>query len=206
MQILFKKRQNVFIKLIHDQAALTLEGMEALVAYMHGQDPEAAKMLVIKEKEADEARRILIYELNKTFVTPFDREDIFELSRTIDDVLDYAYSTISEMEMLKVKPTPFTQRMASLLRDAAAEILAAVDRLEAHPGVSNEHAQRAKALENKVEDVYREALADLFSGGEDIKQVVKMLKFREVYRHLSNAADRGDEAANVIADIVVKIA
>ena len=98
------------------------------------------------------------------------------------------------------------QRMASLLRDATFELLQAVDRLEAHPGVANEHAQRAKALENRVEEVYREALADLFSGAEDIKHVVKMLKSREVYRHLSNAADRGDEAANVIADIVVKIA
>jgi uncharacterized protein Yka (UPF0111/DUF47 family) len=73
-------------------------------------------------------------------------------------------------------------------------------------GVAGDHAQRAKALENKVEDIYREALADLFSGAEDIHHVVKMLKLREVYRHLSNAADRGDEAANVIADIVVKIA
>ena len=123
----------------------------------------------------------------------------------IDDILDYAYSTVMEMEILKVKPTPYTQRMVSLLRDAAAELLQAVDRLESHPGVAGEHAQRAKALENRVEEVYREALADLFSGTEDIKQVVKMLKFREVYRHLSNAADRGDEAANVIADIVVKI-
>jgi uncharacterized protein len=205
MQI-FKKRKNKFITLIHDQAALTLEGMDALNAYMQGQDPEAAKQVIAKEKEADEARRILIYELNKTFVTPFDREDIFALSRTIDDVLDYAYSTITEMEMLKVKPTVYMQRISSLLRDAAAELLQAVDRLELHPGVANEHAQRAKAMENRVEDVYREALADLFSGGEDIKHVVKMLKFREVYRHLSNAADRGDEAANVIANIVVKIA
>jgi uncharacterized protein len=206
MNIIFKKRQNKFIKLIHDQAALTLEGMEALKAYMVGQDQEAAKILAAKEKEADEARRILIDELNRTFITPFDREDIFALSRTIDDVLDYAYTTVTEMEMLKVKPTAFMQRIASLLRDAAAELLLAVDRLEGHPGVASEHAQRAKALENRVEDVYREALVDLFTGGEDIKHVVKMLKFREVYRHLSNAADRGDEAANVIADIVVKMA
>lgn len=206
MRNFFKKRQNVFIELIRDQAALTLEGMDALKAYMTGEDPAAASNLNTKEKEADEARRILIDELNKTFITPFDREDIFELSRTIDDVLDYAYSTMTEMEILKVEPTPYMQRMASLLRDAAYELSMAVNRLEEHPGVSNDHAQRAKALENRVEDVYREALADLFSGVEDIKHVVKMLKLREVYRHLSNAADRGDEAANVIADIVVKIA
>ena len=202
---LFKKRQNIFIKLIQDQAALTLAGLDALKAYMTNQDPAAAEMLVTKEKEADEARRILIYELNKTFITPFDREDIFSLSRTIDDVLDYAYSTVIEMQVLKVEPTSYMHRMASLLRDAAFELLMAVDRLEDHTGVANDHAQRAKALENKVEDIYREALADLFSGAEDISHVVKMLKLREVYRHLSNAADRGDEAANVIADIVVKI-
>ena len=205
MRRLFKNRQNIFIKLITDQADLTLQGMEALKAYMGNQDPQAAANLTNSEKAADEARRILIDELNKTFVTPFDREDIFNLSRTIDDVLDYAYSTVSEMEILKVEPTPFMQRMASLLRDAAYELSMAVNRLDEHPGVSNDHAQRAKALENRVEEVYREALADLFSGVEDIQHVVKMLKLREVYRHLSNAADRGDEAANVIADIVVKI-
>jgi len=202
---MFKKKQNVFLKLIHNQAALTLEGLEALKAFMISGDPAASALLSSKEKEADEARRILIDELNKTFITPFDREDIFLLSRTIDDVLDYAYSTVSEMEILKVEPTNYMQQMASILRDAAYELLMAVDRLENHPGVANDHAQRAKSLENRVEEVYREALADLFSGAEDIQHVIKMLKSREVYRHLSNAADRGDEAANVIADIIVKI-
>ena len=206
MRNLFKKRQNIFIKLIHDQAALTLGGLEALKEYFESHDPVAAKLLTTKEKEADEARRILIDELNRTFVTPFDREDIFALSRAIDDVLDYAYSTVSEMVILDVQATPFMQRMASLLRDAAYELLMAVNCLEDHVGVAGEHAQRAKALENRVEDIYREALAELFSNATDLEHMLKILKLREVYRHLSNAADRGDEAANVIADIVVKIA
>src|SRR5512137_1361275 len=206
MRRLFKKRQNVFIQMIHDQALLTLEGLEALKTYFETQDPAAANLLTSKEKEADEARRILIDELNRTFVTPFDREDIFHLSRAIDDVLDYAYSTVSEMELFKVEVTPFMKRMSALLRDAAFELQMAVDRLSQHPNVAGDHAQRAKALENRVEDVYREALASLFSGANDIEHVITILKCREVYRHLSNAADRGDEAANVIADIVVKIA
>ena len=100
MRAFFKKRQNKFIKLIHDQAALTLEGLEALKEYMDNQVGAAAETLKTKEKEADEARRILIDELNRTFVTPFDREDIFALSRTIDDVIDYVYSTVDEMEIL----------------------------------------------------------------------------------------------------------
>jgi uncharacterized protein len=204
MKSLFTKRQNIFLKLLHDQAQATLTGLEALLSYMKSPNSECSTKLKNSEKEADEFRRILIYELNKTFITPIDREDIFSLSRSIDDVLDYAYSTITEMELLKVKPTVYMERIASLLRDSANEILMAVDRLQDHPGVASEHAQRAKALENKVEAIYREALAELFSGAEDIKHVMKILKMREVYRHLSNAADRGDEAANVIADIVVK--
>jgi len=202
---IFKKRQNVFLKLIHDQASLTLEGLEALKTFMISRDPVASALVSSKEKEADEARRILIDELNKTFITPFDREDIFSLSRTIDDVLDYAYSTVSEMEIMKVEPTNFMQQMASILRDAAYELLMAVDRLEDHPGVASDHAQRAKGLENRVEEMYRSALADLLGGVEDIQGVIKMMKSREVYRHLSNAADRVDEAANVIGDIIVKI-
>jgi hypothetical protein len=202
---LFKTRQASILSLIVSQAELTLKGLEQLKDYMTTRQPERVADITQTEKDADEARRILIDELNRTFVTPFDREDIFTLSRTIDDMLDYAYSTVTEMEVLKVNPTSFMVRIVSLLRDAAFEIHLATLRLKDHPKVASEHAQRAKALENRVEAVYREALVDLFNGPEDVQHVVKMLKKREVYRHLSNAADRGDEAANAIADIVVKM-
>lgn len=205
MRVLFKKREDAFISRIHDQAALTLEGLDALNLYFEDNNPETAKLLTKKEKDADEARRILIDELNRTFVTPFDREDIFALSGAIDDVLDYAYSTANEMNIFGIKATQQMKRIASLLRDAAYELLQAVDRLEEHPNVAGDHVKRAKALENRVEETYREALADLFSHAESLDHMLEILKFREVYRHLSNAADRGDEAANVIANIVVKI-
>jgi len=200
----FKRRENVFHKLIEEQASITYDALRLLVKYLETADAEVAEELSLKEKEADEVRRILIDELNRSFVTPFDREDIFALSRSIDDVVDYADSTVMEMVILKVKPTAYMQRIASLLKDAAYEILHGVQRLPKNPSVAIDHAQRAKALENRVEAVYREAVADLFSGPEDLHHVVEMLKMREVYRHLSNAADRGDEAANIIADIVVK--
>jgi predicted phosphate transport protein (TIGR00153 family) len=200
----FKRKEDVFQKLIEEQASIAYEALKLLVKYLETLDPEVAAELSLKEKEADEVRRILIDELNHTFVTPFDREDIFALSRSIDDVVDYADTTAMEMLILKVKSTPYMLRIASLLKDATYEIWHAVQRLPTHPSVAIDHAQRAKALENRVEAVYREAIADLFSGPEDLHHVVEMLKLREVYRHLSNAADRGDEAANSIADIVVK--
>jgi uncharacterized protein Yka (UPF0111/DUF47 family) len=200
----FKRREEVFNKLIVDQAAITHEGLKLLAKYIETPETDIADQLSQKEKEADEVRRILIDELNRTFVTPFDREDIFALSRSIDDMIDYADTTVVEMRILSVNPTPYMIRITTLLKDAGWEIQQAVMRLKKNPRVAVEHAQRAKALENRVEAVYREAVADLFSGPEDIHHVVEMLKMREVYRHLSNAADRGDEAANTIADIVVK--
>lgn len=201
---LFKKKEDVFHSLIEQQAEITYQGLQILEKHLANPDPELAEQLSLKESEADEVRRILIDELNRTFVTPFDREDIFALSRSIDDVLDYAYTTVNEMVVLNVTPTPFMQRIASLLKDAAYEIYLAVQRLPKHSSVAVDHAMRAKALENRVEAVYREAIADLFDSADDVEHVVEMLKKREMYRHLSNAADRGDEAANVISDIVVK--
>ena len=202
---LFGEKEDKFVRLLIEQAAKTLEGMEGLEEYMKDRDAGAAEKVTRAEKEADELRRILIDELNRTFVTPIDREDIFALSRAIDDILDYGYSTVDEMTILNVEPNSYLRRMVSLLKTAANEIYMATLRLKDHPGVANEHALRAKALENRVENVYREALADLFSGPKDAEHVVEMLKLREIYRHLSNSADRGDEAANVITDIVVKM-
>jgi len=202
---LFKPREDKFMRLLVEQAAKTVEGMELLEEFMESNDREVAKRLVQVEKEADEVRRILIDELNRSFITPIDREDIFALSLTIDDIVDYANSTVDEMVMLEVESNSYLRRMVSLVREAAHEIYMGVLRLQDHPSVANDHAVRVKALENRVEHVYREALAELFHGPTDIEHIMDMLKLREIYRHLSNAADRGDQAANVIGDIVVKM-
>jgi predicted phosphate transport protein (TIGR00153 family) len=204
MSIFSKKKPNRFIDLLIKQAEYAVEGWQMLLQYVREPSEEVARKVTEIEKEADEVRRILIDELNRTFVTPIDREDIFSLSLTIDDVLDYADTTVEEMHMLEVTPNAYLERMVSLLTDAAREIYMGVMRLEDHPSVANDHAVRAKALENRMETVYREAIANLFHLPRDIDHVVEMLKLREIYRHLSNAADRGDAAANVIADIVVK--
>ncbi len=199
-----KKQRDSMVELLIRQAELTHQGLQLMQSYTRDPQPETAQQLRSVEKDADEVRRMLIDELNRNFITPLDREDIFALSRAVDDVVDYADTTVDEMVLLGIEPTPFLERMASLLTDASAEIHKGVLRLQDRPSVANEHAMRAKALENRVERVYREAIADLFSGPRDLDHVVEMLKLREIYRHLSNAADRGDEAANVIADIVVK--
>ena len=204
MSLFSRGKKDRFIELLIKQAEFAVEGLQALLKYVAEPDESLAQRVNEIEKEADEVRRILIDELNRTFVTPIDREDIFALSLTVDDILDYANTTVEEMNMLEIKPNKYIERMVSLLTDAAREIHMGVLRLESHPSVANDHAVRAKALENRVETVYREAIADLFHLPRDVDHIVEMLKLREVYRHLSNAADRGDVAANVIGDIVVK--
>lgn len=205
LKSLFGRKQDRFYALLREQAEKTLEGMEALLEYVTEPTDERAKAVKTLESAADEVRRILIDELNHTFITPFDREDIFALSRTIDDVLDYGETTVEEMTTLGVESNAYIRSMAGILRDAAKELYMAMVQLKDHPQVALDHAVRAKALENQAERIYRQAIADLFSGPEDLHHVVLMLKMREVYRHLSNAADRGDEAANILSDIVVKM-
>ena len=200
----FKPRQDNFMAYLIQQAELGVEGLEGLYDYMKTPTPENEMRVNRAEKQADEVRRMLIDDLNRTFVTPIDREDLFALSRAVDDLLDYAHSTVDEMTILRLQPNEHLVTMAQLLLEASRELYLSLQRLETHPNVANEHARQAKRFENQIEKAYRKAVAELFSGPADPNSIVNMLKMREVYRHLSNAADRADEAANVIADIVVK--
>ena len=196
----FPGSENRFFDILANQSAKTVEGLEALWNFAENGTQENANQVRNVEREADELRRILIEELDQTFVTPIDREDIYALSRAIDDVVDYANTTVDEMEVYEVKGDEHIKEMINILRKAARELNDAVKILRDYPKISSEHAVKAKSYENQMEKAYHLALADLFKGTD----TVYMLKMREIYRHLSNAADRGDEAANIISSIVMK--
>ncbi|GAH55585.1 unnamed protein product, partial [marine sediment metagenome] len=129
----------------------------------------------------------------------------FTLSRAVDDILDYCYSTVDEMGIFNVKPNAYLISMVVVLGEATEQIHLAVQQLGKQPQAILEHATRAKKLENRVEGLYRKALSELFKGADEVSEVLDILKMREIYRHVSNAADRIDEAANVLSDIAVKI-
>jgi predicted phosphate transport protein (TIGR00153 family) len=196
----FFSKDKSFHKMLADQAAKTVEGIEALMKFIQNPDPENAKRVRESEQEADELRRVLVEELHQSFVTPIDREDIFALSRTVDDMVDYADTTVDEMEIYEVTPDKHLQDMVDILRKEAREIADSIRMLDTYPHISMEHAVQAKFYENLMEKAYHAALADLFKRTD----TVYMLKMREIYRHLSNAADRGDQAANTICNIVMK--
>ena len=202
---LFKSRDALFLQLLVDQSAKTLEAIEELQRYVDSGDHELARRVKDIETEADELRRIVNQELNRTFITPFDPEDIYALSRTIDEMIDYTATTAEEMEIMEIRADDYLKQMIALVLEGAQEIHLAMVRLKDHPGVAGEHALRARSLENRVEQLYRHAVADTLSSAQNVADVVKALKYREVYRHLSNAADRFAEAADVVNHVVVKV-
>jgi len=204
LQRFLKPKQSNFIELLIRQGDFAVASVEALQAYFKKQSEKKSTQARQIEKDADEVRRILVHELLDTFVTPIDREDLFALSRSLDNFVDYVYTTVEELEIFEMSASEDVLEFASLLLEMANELRLALQRLLDHPGVASEHARRVKSLENQVEDAYRRRLAELFSGPEDVHHIMEMLKSREVLRHLSNAADQGDRAADIIMDIVVK--
>lgn len=193
-------KEKDFYKMLTDQISKTLEGIEALAIFVDKPNQDNAKRVKEIEEEADELRRLLVEELHKTFVSPMDREDIYGLSRAIDDIVDYANSTVDEMEIYEVASEEHLREMVDILKKATHEISGAIQNLKTHPNIAMEHSVKAKFFENTMEKAYHTALADLFKKTD----MVYMLKMREIYRHLSNAADRSDQAANIICSIVMK--
>src|SRR3989304_6303691 len=105
MSILSRRKRNVFIELLIKQAEYAVEGLQTLLKARGERAAARPQRVSEMEKEADGPRRILIDELNRTFVTPLDREDIYALSLTVEDILDYANTTIEEMALLDIQPT-----------------------------------------------------------------------------------------------------
>lgn len=200
----FNPPQSNFPELLIKQGEFAIASAESLRAYLNKPNDKRRQQARQIEKEADEVQRILIHELEDTFVTPLDREDIFILSRAIDNFIDYIYDTVDELEIFHLPPSDAMMQIADLLVEMANELHLAMERLIDHPRVANEHARRIKALENKVETAYRHSIAELFDGPEDVSHIMDMLKSREVLRHMSNASDQGDRAADMILDIGVK--
>lgn len=197
-----RKKKPDFYALLEQHALKVFEAFRALVGYLENQDTADPERIYFLEREADDIRRVLIDRLNRTLITPFDREDIFSLSRAIDDIIDAAKSAVEEIRLFKVGSTKELLMKAKILQEGTLEIYDALKNLRRYPNVAIEHAKRAKATENQMNIVYLESLAALFDNENNTPSY--MLKMRELYRHLKRSANRCDDAANIISDIIVK--
>ena len=209
-----------FYGLMNDQCDLLVMAMKEFVEYMRTGDPEIGSRIAgTLEKQGDELKRRNLHILNKAFATPMDREEIYRAIEGIDHVVNYAKTTVREMEALGVVPDSHTLEMAIHLREGAEALQAGFRNITALPTQAEADAQAARKAERKVEKSYRRALAELFaaetyhvklrekegSGSDVLSYMTEIMKRREIYRHLSNGADRLAHAGQTLHDIIVKI-
>ena len=209
-----------FYTLLNEQCDLAVKAMEVFVQFMEDGSADKAREVRAMEKRGDllKARNLDI--LNRSFSTPIDREDIYRAIASIDHIVNYAKTTTREIEALKLHPDVYMLELAVLLQGGAYALQRGYRKLGSEPAHAEEDAQAARKAERSAEKVYRRALTDLFSPERYVEElqdqetnnhakavtlVVEMFKRREVYRHLSNAADRLARAGEVLHDIVVKI-
>ena len=158
------------------------------------------------EHEGDAATHQVMAELHRSFITPFDREDIALLAHSLDEVTDYIHSSADMMVLYKVgQPTSRARELADIIVQAASEVEKAV--AEVHDHIDREkllkRCMEINRLENDGDSVYRAALAELFSDSAD---TASLIKWREIYEHMETAIDRCEDVANVLEGVALKYA
>jgi uncharacterized protein len=155
------------------------------------------------EHRGDKATHAIIAKLNKTFITPFDREDIHRLASSLDDVLDYMNTAATRLVMYKIaQPTAAAAELAGILVLQSEELARGVSLLEKNGGVL-QHCDEINRLEDEADQVSRAAIGALF---EHEKDPIQLIKMKELYEVLETATDKAEDAANVLEAIVLKSA
>jgi hypothetical protein len=195
-----------FFAMLVEQAARAVEAVRTLEASLDRVDAAALEKMRGLAKASEELRGVLVDELHKTFITPLDREDIFNLSHGYDDLVRYALATLEEMQMLGIEGDDPIRGMVALVRGEAETLELAIQRLAKNPRLAGEHANGVHGREAEVERIYRAAIHALFARAAEPSALPGILYRREVYRHISNMSDRADAAANIFGMIVMKLA
>ena len=164
--------------------------------------------LVIKEMEnkGDDIAHEIFDELDKTFITPFDREDIHQLISSLDDVLDLINGVSQRIRLYKPKKFPPQLRQLSVIMvHGAEEIQTAVRELKnlKKPDKINAACIRINELENLGDDLYHMGISDLF---EHEKDAIELIKVKEVLQTIERACDRVEDVSDVLKTIIIKVA
>ena len=164
-----------------------------------------AKAIYEYEQEGDMITHEIMKELNKTFLTPIDREDIHALASRIDDVLDLIWAAVDRMVVYKIdKPTPEIISIAEDLQMTTDILKKALRDLRSKQySHVQEHCIEINRLENRIDRKYRDALGKLIS---DENHPVHIIKWKDIYQLFEDASDRAEDIANILESIVLKYA
>jgi uncharacterized protein len=188
------------LAILRKQTAITMEGMEALLAWSRG-EPGAGDRLVECEHRADDRKRELRAALTIAFTTPLEPEDIFELSTELDRVLNSAKNTVREAEVMEIGPDQAISEMAAELVEGVRDLSEAFEQLAAGArAAATEAADRAAKSQTRVEKIYRRSMSSLVA----VHNLREVAAKRELYRRLARTSDDLREVAERVWYSVLK--
>ena len=205
-RIPFMPREEKFFELFEESARNIVEASQVLKQLIDTWENVEPRVEEIKELEhkGDNITHEVMARLNRTFVTPFDREDIALLTNSLDDVIDFIDGTARAMLLYKVeRPGGRASELADIITQATAEVEKAVLDLRHRAKLKKvvERCVEINRLENAADVVYRAARAELFEDSPDMAHVIK---WREIYESMESATDRCEDVANVIEGVALK--
>jgi hypothetical protein len=182
---------------ISDAARVLVE----MLSDKSGEYGEHAKRIKAIEHSCDDLAHSISTKLNKSFITPFDREDIYMLASALDDIVDLIDDAARAMVMFDVhETTPHARQFADVIQSMAIQLHEIVSMLSRPVGI-NPRLVEVHALENKGDDIYHTAIAELFHNATDPLYVIK---WKEIYEKLEAAVDRCENVANIIEGVIIK--
>ena len=199
----FIPRERRFYELFEQQAAVIVRSASLLeLALADAANlPPRQKEIKALEHQGDELTHEIVRTLNRTFVTPFDHEDIYALATGLDDILDFIEEVADTANLYGIAAIPESAReLANLLAQAVAQLEQAIGKLESGKGI-DEHSAEVHRLEDIGDSTSRHAIAELFSGQHQPLEVIKM---KDLYGLLEDALDRCETVANVLEGIATK--
>ena len=164
---------------------------------------ECHKKIHTIETEADQLVRDIFSELNRTFITPLDREDMQRVASKIDDTIDHIDGIAARLETYKITTAPpYALDMANELVKATKEVELMTSKLRniKNPSSMIEHCRNTSAIEHKVDDLYSAAITKLFESND----AIEIIKLKDIYEKMESASDRCVDVADVVEDIVLK--
>ena len=202
----FIPKEQKFFELFEESAENIVKASQALKEMLDTWQFIDSRVAEITEMEhqGDTITHQIISLLHRTFVTPFDREDIAMLAHTMDDVLDFIHSAADAMFIYKVdSATSRAKELADIIVQGAVELDAAVRGLRKRSELKMimERCVEINRLENMADRIYRAAMAELFENTADVAQLIK---WREIYEHMESATDRCEDVANVLEGVALK--
>ncbi|MCW5784201.1 MAG: DUF47 domain-containing protein [Nitrospirales bacterium] len=200
----FMPRESGFFDLFEQASQNVVEAGQCLKALMKSFDQPHTQIQHIKnlEHKGDDLTRDIVYKLNKTFITPLDREDIHALASALDDILDEIDAVAELFMVFKIDhPTPTALRLSEILHDAALEVGKGIDLLRHQSWDMKDCAIRVHSLENEADRVSREAISRLFEEEAEPKMV---MKWKEIYENFEMGTDSCEDVVNVLERIALK--